>query len=291
MAKGDHILVPKGPITHHGIDLGDGTVVHWHSGWSGSIGANEIRGTPLDDEHFGDLSKLRVRQYGDCFNPDTVVTRAMRSVGKKGYCPIFRNCEHLASWCKTGHHTSKQVRDVAVTGWQAVDTAATTTNVMADISSSGPVAGLSAEGTVEGLKAIGSAVGGGPATGLVLVIALPPAAAAVGANIAYADDPTAPKAEREACAAARTAAVVAAPLGVAVSACAVAAAGVPGLSAVGISTGLAALGGGSVAVGLAAVSAFPPLAVIGISWLCYRVWGGGRRDAPRPTPSWARVCQ
>jgi len=29
-AEGDHILVSWGLYTHHGIDLGDGTVVEWN---------------------------------------------------------------------------------------------------------------------------------------------------------------------------------------------------------------------------------------------------------------------
>src|SRR5262245_41484155 len=32
MAKGDHLLIHMDLFTHHGIDAGDGTVIHWANG-------------------------------------------------------------------------------------------------------------------------------------------------------------------------------------------------------------------------------------------------------------------
>ncbi|WP_157368585.1 lecithin retinol acyltransferase family protein [Zavarzinella formosa] len=121
MAKGDHLMVPlAGLMTHHGIDMGDGTVVHWSSGLPGSIGldnffarisAAEVRRTSLED--FGDLSSLQVREYLSCDNPDTVIQRASGKIGEKGYCLFGNNCEHFATWCKTGESASGQVRDAS----------------------------------------------------------------------------------------------------------------------------------------------------------------------------------
>jgi hypothetical protein len=118
MAKGDHIIVPLfGPTEHHGIDIGDGTVVHWSSGMPGnkSMGdivsrklASEIRRSQLAE--FGDLSRLRVREYATFYDPDEVVRRALSRVGEKGYCLVGNNCEHFSTWCKTGHHQSEQVK-------------------------------------------------------------------------------------------------------------------------------------------------------------------------------------
>ena len=61
MAKADHIIVPLfGPTKHHGIDIGDGTVVHPTSGMPPEdisladiftrMRAVEIRRTPIDTE-------------------------------------------------------------------------------------------------------------------------------------------------------------------------------------------------------------------------------------------------
>ena len=120
MARGDHIVVPIcGPMTHHGIDLGDGTVVHWSSGMPGYASftdiitrklAAEIRRTPFAD--FGDPANVHVRDYGTSFEADEVIRRALYCVGEKGYCLVGNNCEHLAAWCKIGKHQSEQVKQV-----------------------------------------------------------------------------------------------------------------------------------------------------------------------------------
>lgn len=34
MQKGDHLYVSRGLYTHHGIDCGDGTVIHYREGES-----------------------------------------------------------------------------------------------------------------------------------------------------------------------------------------------------------------------------------------------------------------
>jgi len=120
MAKGDHLIVPMGPITHHGIDLGDGTVVHWSSGIPGEknffdsddLAARQanstIRQMLLAD--FGDFERVTVREYDSGFDPDVVVARALSRVGETGYCVHRNNCEHFATWCKIDVHESAQVR-------------------------------------------------------------------------------------------------------------------------------------------------------------------------------------
>ena len=35
MARGDHIFVGMAMVDHHGIDISDGTMVHWSSGIAG----------------------------------------------------------------------------------------------------------------------------------------------------------------------------------------------------------------------------------------------------------------
>ena len=85
MARGDHIVVGMGMVDHHGIDIGDGTVVHWSSGLPGEKTisdltarklASEIRRTPISQ--FGNLTRVRIRTYGACFDAETVVQRASR---------------------------------------------------------------------------------------------------------------------------------------------------------------------------------------------------------------------
>ena len=129
MAKGDHIKVKKvvrlkKPVRlktigywHHGIDCGDGTVIHFRHGL--------IKRTSM--QYF--LGRRRrkgiVVRHRYSFPADKVVARAEMCLGRKGYNLLFNNCEHFAHWCKTGRKRSKQVNKAAY----RAGTAATTTAV------------------------------------------------------------------------------------------------------------------------------------------------------------------
>ena len=282
MARGDHIVVPIcGPMTHHGIDLGDGTVVHWSSGMPGYASftdiitrkfAAEIRRTPFAD--FGDPANVHVRDYGTSFEADEVIRRALSRVGEKGYCLVGNNCEHLATWCKIGKHQSEQVKQVNGVSASVLRLGRTGVGGVRILSRLGGVPGLRKRGVIAGLGTLGRIVGGGPATGLVLATCTPAVVSAVTVHAILGDDDTLSNTERDARAAGRTASVGGAVLGTAASVGVVAAAGVPGLSAVGISTGLAAIGGGSVALGLAAALALPAVVTLGAGFLAYRLKRG-----------------
>lgn len=282
MAKGDHIVVPIcGPMTHHGIDLGDGTVVHWSSGLPGYASfadiftrkwAAQIRRTPFAD--FGDPDKVQVREYSTAFDADEVVRRALSRVGEKGYCLVGNNCEHLATWCKIGKHESEQVKHVNGVSAHALRLGRNGVSGVRVLSFLGAVPGLRKRDVVAGLGTLGRVVGGGPATGLILAAGTPAVVSAAAVHAILGDDDTLSAAERDARTAGRAASVGGAVLGTAVSVGAVAAAGVPGLSAVGISTGLAAIGGGSIALGLAAAVALPAVVTLGAGFLAYRLKRG-----------------
>ena len=102
MAKGDHLYVNRalGSFTHHGIDCGDGTVIHYKNGDS------IIRSTR---EFFSGGQPIQVRYYAQSDPPDLVLKRAFSRIGERDYHLIFNNCEHFATWCKTGQHQSNQV--------------------------------------------------------------------------------------------------------------------------------------------------------------------------------------
>src|SRR6478752_6359340 len=109
MARGDHIYVMRRRgYTHHGIDCGDGTVIHF-SGEPGSAkhGACIMRSTSLDFLQGGDL---KVREYGRRDDAETTVNRAESKLGATGYHLVKNNCEHFATWCCTGKPASRQVR-------------------------------------------------------------------------------------------------------------------------------------------------------------------------------------
>ena len=111
MAHGDQIYVYRelfkldGVYKHHGIDCGDGSVIHYRK-------PSEI----VEQTSFATFSRgnpVYVVEYstGFCFIADVVVERAESRLGEDKYNFLFNNCEHFATWCKTGISDSKQIRE------------------------------------------------------------------------------------------------------------------------------------------------------------------------------------
>ena len=97
-----------GLYSHHGIDCGDGTVIHYwpdETPFSSSVQRTTIK-------EFAEGGHVGVRSYAVCDPPETVVGRAVRSLGARGFNPLTSNCEHFAVWCKTGAVERSQIRNV-----------------------------------------------------------------------------------------------------------------------------------------------------------------------------------
>src|SRR5258705_6886660 len=106
MSRADHIFVWRLGYTHHAIDCGDGTVIHY----TGEVGQKTnaaIRQTPTSE--FAKGSAIEIRFYSRCDEPDPVIERARSRLGETEYNLAFNNCEHFATWCKTGKQQSEQV--------------------------------------------------------------------------------------------------------------------------------------------------------------------------------------
>ena len=115
MAGGDRVAVERRlagssvTYTHHGIDIGDGTVVHARpDDFRRPFGGGRVERIPLATFAAGRLVRV-VTAPPARFSPDRVVSRALAHVGRDGYCPVVDNCEHFATWCATGHRASRQV--------------------------------------------------------------------------------------------------------------------------------------------------------------------------------------
>lgn len=141
--RGDHIYVRRfgGFYAHHGIDAGDGTVIHYTS--SHWMTPRQVRRTSLD--LFAGNDTIYIRDYtkflqklekGDLvekasqdfnqwmdrlrgihvesmdFSADAVMSRAESRLGEFAFDIIFNNCEHFATWCKTGISNSEQVNEL-----------------------------------------------------------------------------------------------------------------------------------------------------------------------------------
>ena len=111
MARGDHVYVNRmgGLYSHHAIDCGDGTVIHY---WPDETPlSSTIQRTTWSE--FAEGGTVRVRDYVECDPPERVLRRAVSSLGASGFDPLMSNCEHFAVWCKTGRVESRQVNSAA----------------------------------------------------------------------------------------------------------------------------------------------------------------------------------
>ena len=97
---------------HHGIDVGDGTVVHARPDDFGRpFGGGRVVRTSLA-EFTADSHVSIVTEPPAAYPPEEVAARAIAHVGRDGYCPVVDNCEHFATWCATGARSSRQVEIV-----------------------------------------------------------------------------------------------------------------------------------------------------------------------------------
>ncbi len=95
---------------HYGIDLGDGTVVHF-CGKKQDIhaGAWIQRTSCAQFSRGGTVCEACDVRFA--FPPEVVACRALQQVGSRfgGYHVLWNNCEHFVNWCACGCRISRQV--------------------------------------------------------------------------------------------------------------------------------------------------------------------------------------
>lgn len=106
MAKGDHLRVCHGVYYHHGIDMGDGSVIHFGTGSKKKTNP-KIDRVPL--ETFAGGKEIEIVDSVPEFEPDEICRRAEARLSQTDYKLFGNNCEHFASWCREGEHRSSQV--------------------------------------------------------------------------------------------------------------------------------------------------------------------------------------
>lgn len=90
------------PYQHHGIDLGDGTIIHYRK-----VGTATVTRTSVDA--FARGNPVYTVSQPVSFIPDVVLNRANSRLGEQRYNLFFNNCEHFANWCKIGKSVSPQL--------------------------------------------------------------------------------------------------------------------------------------------------------------------------------------
>jgi hypothetical protein len=149
MARGDHIFVRRlgGLYSHHGIDCGDGSVIHYwgDASWSTRVVRSEVHrfagGGKIETRPYSEVAALldahttgsppprAVSSWSRDWNraidrlrglpegpfdlsTEAVMQRAETRLGEDRYDFTINNCEHFATWCKTGVSESSQVESI-----------------------------------------------------------------------------------------------------------------------------------------------------------------------------------
>ena len=108
MGKGAHIYAGRGVYAHHGIDIGDGTVIHYQGKAEGGQISQDLISS------FSPGKQIYEIKHKNCNSPDTTVKLAYEKFNqqRKNYHLFNSNCEHFAYWCKTQKNKSDQIGGV-----------------------------------------------------------------------------------------------------------------------------------------------------------------------------------
>lgn len=126
MAFGDHIRVrrARGLYWHHGIDAGEGRVIHF-SGEPLRMKDAIVCEVALTEFLQGEQPEI-VDSIGETRTPEETVRIARSLIGQRRYDLLLNNCEHFACYCKSGRRFSHQVaKAVAAAGIAVAGAAAT----------------------------------------------------------------------------------------------------------------------------------------------------------------------
>ncbi len=125
MARGDHIKVRRwgGLYAHHGIDMGDGTVIHL-PGEPFRTRHIRVCRTPMEIFLAGG-TPIIVDYAPEVRSGEEAAAIAEALMALPGYCVLRNNCEHFATYCKTGRAKSRQVTRALKLGGAAMAAAGT----------------------------------------------------------------------------------------------------------------------------------------------------------------------
>ncbi|MFN8986203.1 MAG: lecithin retinol acyltransferase family protein, partial [Burkholderiales bacterium] len=89
---GAHLVTQRTGYSHHGINIGDGFVIHY-SGMADGLQSGPV--AIVDIETFAAGNGFEIRTYTGSFPPDVIVQRANSRIGESAYNVFNNNCEHF----------------------------------------------------------------------------------------------------------------------------------------------------------------------------------------------------
>lgn len=120
MNIGEHITTPRIGYTHHGLTIGNGSVIHY-SGFADGLTSGKISIVSLAE--FANGNKVEIERHSNRkYTRQQSVDRALQRLGEDDYSLIFNNCEHFVNWCITGVHARHQVNNAAIKTTETVAT-------------------------------------------------------------------------------------------------------------------------------------------------------------------------
>jgi hypothetical protein len=115
-----HLVTPRSLYSHHGIYVGNGSVIHY-----GGLARGLHRG-PVEEVSLADFARgrnIRVRHDLPFFDRREVVARARSRLGERSYRILTNNCEHFCARALQGESRSRQVeclRAALPAVWRAI---------------------------------------------------------------------------------------------------------------------------------------------------------------------------
>ena len=106
MAAGDHLVVRYGFYFHHGVDLGNGFIVHFGSGLRDKRRA-KVEITAFD--RFSNGQPVVIHPKSAYYTAEEIINRAKSRLGETAYDVCENNCEHFVHWCRYGVSVSPQI--------------------------------------------------------------------------------------------------------------------------------------------------------------------------------------
>lgn len=100
------------PFDHCGIYEGNGNVIHYAAPDGIEIKQKNAIIHRTTYEIFKDGCKVKIYRLSKGYSPEETVQRARSRLNEKDYNFTLNNCDHFATWCKTGEHLSLQVNQI-----------------------------------------------------------------------------------------------------------------------------------------------------------------------------------